>query len=208
MNATLLLIIVIVLLLAYIILCKDDNLTQKDNPSTISQTSIRNKKQASVIGTTKTSFPSRGTERKPKEADENRAEKPLTFVPESPSKDDENEFNPMPPESEIDEDEIAREDLSILLDEEIEVSEESLTAKEIRRIQQAVERNSVSEQERPVLLQTAKKLQGSDFLEKLKTHEVQQQQLSIQLMQLLAGDEKAEAKTEIETSPDNWTSFL
>lgn len=206
MNVIPILLIVIVLLLVYIIMFVHGGGTPKDSQNTASQHPIQSEKPSSVIGKTKTSFPSRGTERKPEEADENRTEKPITFASESPNGDYENEFHPMPPESEIDEDEIEREDLSILLDEEIEVSEESLTAKEIRLMQQAVERNTVSEQEKSELQKTAKKLQGSDFLEKLKTHEALQQKLNIELMRILAGNETVESKTE--TPPENWMSFL
>lgn len=204
MNAIPILLIVIVLLLVYIILFVHGREKPKNNSHTVSQTPIRNKNPTSVIGKTKTSFPSRGTERKPEKADENRTEKPLTFAPESPSEDNENEFHPMPPENEIDEGEVENEELNILFEQDIEVSDESLTTKEIRQMQQAVERKTVSEQEKISLQKTAHKLRGSDFLDKLKTHETLQQKLSIQLMQILAGIEK----TETETPPENWMSFL
>lgn len=206
MNAIPILLIVIVLLLVYIILFVHGRETPKNSPDAVSAEMLKKEKQVSVIGKTKTSFPPRETERKPKEADENRTEKPPTFAPESPSEDDKNEFYPMSPENEIDEDVVEKEELDILFGEAIEVSDESLTTKEIRRIQRAVERNSVSEQEREALQKTAKKLQNSDFLEKLKTHEALQQKLSTQLMQLLAGNEKPEIETD--TPAENWMSFL
>lgn len=206
MNAILILLIVIVLLLVYIILFVHGREIPKNSPNTASQHPIQSEKPSSVIGKTKTSFPSRGTERKPEEADENRTEKHATFASESPSVDDENEFHPIPPENEIDEDVVENEELNILFGEDIEVSDESLTTKEIRLMQQAVERNTVSEQEKPELQKTAEKLQGSDFLEKLKTHEALQSRLNAELMQLLSGNEKPATRTE--TSAEDWTSFL
>jgi hypothetical protein len=206
MNTIPVLLIMIVLLIVYIILFIHGRETPKNNQNTFDQKPIRNEKQVSVIGKTKTSFPSREAERKPEEADENRTEKPLTFAPESPSETDENEFNPIPPENETDVDEVEKEELDILFGEDIEVSGESLTTKEIRQIQQAVKRNTVSEQEKPDLLKTAEKLHGSDFLEKLKSHEALQSRLNAELMQLLSGNEKPATRTE--TSAKDWTSFL
>lgn len=207
MNAIPILLVVIVLLLVYIILFVHGRKTPKNSPNTLSQPPIRNEKQPSVIGKTKTSFPSRETERKPGEADENRTEKPPTFAPESPSEDDTNEFHPMPPENEIDENVIEKEELDILFGQDIEVSDESLTTKEIRQIQRAVERDTLSEQDKPHLQQAAAKLQGSDFLEKLKTHQALQQKLNQQLMQILVGTDKT-GTTETETPPEHWMTFL
>ena len=218
MNTIPLLLAVIVLLLLYIILFVHGNQKPKNKPSDTRQHEKAPEKPTSIIGKTKTVFPSQGTERKPKEADENRTEKPLTFVPETTpevsgnneQETDENEFNPMSDENEIDEEEIEQEDLSLLLEEEIEVSDESLTAKEIRLIQQTVKRNTVSEQEKPELQKTVAKLQGSDFLEKLKTHEALQSQLNAQLMQVLAGKTETMPKHNVKTdqSVDDWTLFL
>lgn len=204
MNTIPILLIIIVLLLVYIILFVHGGEKPKNGTNTASQYPIQSEKPSSVIGKTKTSFPSRGTERKPEEADENRTKKPPTFASESPSEDDENEFHPMPPENEIDEGVVENEELNILFGEEIEVSDESLTTKEIRQIQQAVEQNTVSEQEKPDLQKTAKKLQGSDFLEKLKTHEALQQKLNAELMRILAGNETLEVKP----ASEDWMSFL
>ena len=207
MNAIPILLVVIVLLLVYIILFVHGRETPKKSPNTLSQPPIRNGKQTYVIGKTKTSFPSRETERKPGKADENQTEKPPTFAPESPSEDETNEFHPMPSENEIDENMVEKEELDILFGQDIEVSDESLTTKEIRRIQRAVERDTVSEQEKPLLQQAAAKLQGSDFLEKLKTHESLQQKLNQQLMQILGGTDKT-GTVETETPPEHWMTFL
>lgn len=206
MNAIPLLLIVIILLLLYNIIYVHGKETPINSPKTVPKNPIENKKTASVIGKTNTTFPSRRTERKPEEADENRTQKPPTFVSESPSETNGNEFNPMPSENEIDMDDVEREELDILFGEDIEVSGESLTTKEIRQIQQAVKRNTVSEQEKPDLLKTAEKLQGSDFLEKLKSHETLQSRLNVELMQLLSGNEKSAIPTE--TLAEDWTSFL
>lgn len=206
MNTIPILLIVIVLLLVYIILFVNVKKEPGNKLDTASNEPIRTQTPTSVIGKTKTSFPLQGTERKPKEADENRTEKPATFAPESPSEDNENEFHPMPPENEIDDAVVENEELNILFGQDIEVSDESLTTKEIRQIQRAVERKTVSEQEKTSLQKTAHKLQGSDFLDKLKKHEALQQKLSAQLMQILAGTETTESKTE--TPPENWMSFL
>lgn len=208
MNAILPLLIIIVLLLVYIILFEHDKETPENNRNTVFRKTIRNEEQTSVIGKAKTSFPSQEAERKPKEANKNRTEKPTTFAPESPSVDDENEFYPMSPENEIDESLIENEELNILFGEDIQVSDESLTTKEIRQIQRAVERKTVLEQEKTSLQKTAEKLRGSDFLEKLKMHKVLQQELSTQLMQILAGNETSEVKSEVETPPENWMRFL
>ena len=208
MNAIPLLIIVIVLLLVYIIFFEHDKKAPRNKPNTTSENLSKAEKQISVIGKTKTSFPLQGTERKPKEANENRVVKTATFAPESPSVDDENEFHPMSPENEIDESLIENEELNILFGEDIQVSDESLTTKEIRQMQRAVERKTVSEQEKTSLQKTAQKLRGSDFLEKLKMHEAMQQELSTQLMQILAGNETSEVKSEVETSSENWMQFL
>jgi hypothetical protein len=39
-------------------------------------------------------------------------------------------------------------------------------------------------------------------------HEAMQQELSTQLMQILAGNETSEVKSEVETPPENWMQFL
>ncbi len=218
MNTIPFLLAVIILLLLYIILFAHGNQVSKNKLSEIPREDQNTEKATSIIGKTKTVFPSQGTERKPREADENRTEKPLTFVPETvpeaSGKDDqetdENEFNPMSEETEIDEEEVQQEDLLLLLKEEIEVSEESLTAKEIHRIQQSVKRNTVSEREKSELQKTVAKLRGSDFLEKLKTHEALQSQLNAQLMRILAGKTETMPKHNVETdqSVDDWTLFL
>ncbi len=210
MNAIPILLIVIILLLLYIILFVHGKKTTKNSPNSVAEKPIPSEKPSSVIGKTKTVFPSQGTERKHKEADENRTEKPLTFAPESPSEDNENEFNPMAEETEIDTDEVEKEDLTLLLDKDIEVSDESLTAKEIRRIQQAVKRGRVSEEEKPELQKTVSKLQGSDFLTKLQEHEALQSQISNQLTQILAKKSDATPKSAEKTDPPNedWTAFL
>ena len=116
----------------------------------------------------------------------------------------------MIPQDEIDLQDVGQEDLSILLDEEIEVSDESLTAKEIRFMQRAIERNKVTQEELPSLQNTVTKLQGSDFLEKLKSHEQLQNKLSLQLMQILSGNTEtiSNAITNDERLVDDWTSFL
>jgi hypothetical protein len=189
MNAIPLLIIVIVLLLVYIIFFEHDKKAPRNKPNTTSENLSKAEKQISVIGKTKTSFPLQGTERKPKEANENRVVKTA-------------------PENEIDESLIENEELNILFGEDIQVSDESLTTKEIRQMQRAVERKTVSEQEKTSLQKTAQKLRGSDFLEKLKMHEAMQQELSTQLMQILAGNETSGVESEVETSSENWMQFL
>ena len=218
MNAILILLIVIVLLLVYIILFAHGHGKPKDSQNTLSQQPIQNERTQSIMGKTKTSFPSRGTEGKPEEADENREEKPSTFAPETSTEatgkkeenTDENEFHPMPEENEIDADEVEKEELSILLDEEIEVSDESPTAKEILRMQRAAVSKKLTEEEKPALQKTVDKLRGTDFLEKLKVHQQLQSNLNAELMRLIAGKETDVPVIGKNNEPvaKDWTSFL
>ncbi len=215
MNAIPLLLIIIVLLLIYIVLFPHSSHTAKNEQKDTAPGSV---KPVSIIGTTKTSFPSEGTQGKPEEADKNSKANSPTFAPESRSdnadthqkEEEENEFNPMPPENEVDEDEVAKEDLSILLDEEIESSDESLMAREIRMMQQSVENYAVTDKEKKALQKTVIKLRGSDFLEKLQKHEQIQRRIHADFMRLIAGEQESTPETDIRAGlpQEDWTSFL
>lgn len=218
MNAVPILLIVIIMLLLYIILFVHGSNASSDKDKVIIQKGVKKDNNTSIVGKTKTLFPSQETQRKWKEANEKGVEKTSIFASESHRDDeiesmeeeDNNEFEPMIPQDEIDLQDVEQEDLSILLDEEIEVSDESLTAKEIRFMQRAIERNKVTEEELPSLQNTVTKLQGSDFLEKLKSHEQLQNKLSLELMQILSGNTEtiSNAITNDERLVDDWTSFL
>lgn len=218
MNAVPILLIVIIMLLLYIILFVHGSKSSSDKNKVIIQKGVRKDNNTSIVGKTKAQFPSQETQGKPKEANEKGVDKTSIFASESHRDDeiesmeeeDNNEFEPMIPQDEIDLQDVEQEDLSILLDEEIEVSDESLTAKEIRFMQRAIERNKVTEEELPSLQNTVTKLQGSDFLEKLKSHEQLQNKLSLELMQILSGNTEmiSNAITNDERLVDDWTSFL
>ena len=149
MNAVPILLIVIIMLLLYIILFVHGSNASSDKDKVIIQKGVKKDNNTSIVGKTKTLFPSQETQRKWKEANEKGVEKTSIFASESHRDDeiesmeeeDNNEFEPMIPQDEIDLQDVEQEDLSILLDEEIEVSDESLTAKEIRFMQRAIERN-------------------------------------------------------------------
>lgn len=218
MNAVPILLIVIIMLLLYIILFVHGSNASSDKDKVIIQKGVKKDNNTSIVGKNKTQFPSQETQRKWKEANEKGVDKTSIFASESHRDDeiesmeeeDNNEFEPMIPQDEIDLQDVEQEDLSILLDEEIEVSDESLTAKEIRFMQRAIERNKVTEEELPSLQNTVTKLQGSDFLEKLKSHEQLQNKLSLELMQILSGNTEmiSNAITNDERLVDDWTSFL
>lgn len=218
MNAVPILLIVIIMLLLYIILFVHGSKSFSDKDKVIIQKGVKKDNNTSIVGKTKAQFPSQETQRKWKESNEKGVDKTSIFASESHRDDeiesmeeeDNNEFEPMIPQDEIDSQDVEQEDLSILLDEEIEVSDESLTAKEIRFMQRAIERNKVTEEELPSLQNTVTKLQGSDFLEKLKSHEQLQNKLSLELMQILSGNTEmiSNGITNDERLVDDWTSFL
>lgn len=216
MDTTPMLMIIIIMLLLYIILFVNGDRPRKKKNADTPQDSFANSAKNNIIGKTKTVFPPKEMQRKPKESDENRIIKPSIFVPETSldsmdgnqEQTDTNEFEPMLSENQIDAQEVEQEELSLLLDEEIEVSDENLTVREIRLIQQAVVRNKVTEQDKPQLRKTVEKLQGSDFLEKLKSHEELQAKLNAELMLLIAGKEPIVTVEKRDTITDDWTLFL
>ncbi len=183
-----------------------------------------------MLGKTKTPFPFRAMSGHAKEANENRMEKGDSFVVGKSSglsekenvrgeEDEENEFYPSLPENETDEALEEQEELSLLLEKEIEVSSESITVKELQKLRTAAEKaEPLTETDKVFVKETAVKLRGTEFLEKLRAHELLQRERGRELSGLLgylsgkSGKEQQKTKKSDAALPkateEDWMAYL
>ena len=184
-----------------------------------------------ILGKTRTEFPSRGMGGNAKEPDQNCKEKGDSFAvgksSEPPEKEgvraaenEDSEFYPSLPENETDEMLEEQEALSLLLEREIEVSTDSLTVKELQRLRTAAEEpEQLTETDKALVRETAGKLRGTEFLEKLRAHERLQWERGRELLGLLSHPpeemaekgrkaKKTDSAAPTATGAQDWMAYL
>lgn len=184
-----------------------------------------------ILGKTRTEFPSRGMRGNAKEPDQNRKEKGDSFAvgksSDPPEKEgvraaenEDSEFYPSLPENETDEMLEEQEALSLLLEREIEVSTDSLTVKELQRLRTAAEEpEQLTETDKALVRETAGKLRGTEFLEKLRAHERLQRERGRELLGLLSHPpeemaekgrkaKKTDSAAPTTTGAQDWMAYL
>lgn len=111
-----------------------------------------------------------------------------------------------------DEPEVAPEDeaISLLLKEDIEVSTESVTTRELRRLQTAVETpDRLTAEDLDQAKETAVKLRGTDFMEKLREYASKERERARALDELLRSPSEAPKKSRSNDVEDTaWMAYL
>ena len=106
--------------------------------------------------------------------------------------------NAVAEDEQADEPEVAPEDeaISLLLKEDIEVSSESVTTRELRRLQTAVETpDRLTAEDLDQAKETAVKLRGTDFMEKLREYASKERERARALDELLRSPSEAPKKS-------------
>ena len=113
-----------------------------------------------------------------------------------------------------------QEALSLLLEREIEVSTDSLTVKELQRLRTAAEEpEQLTETDKALVRETAGKLRGTEFLEKLRAHERLQRERGRELLGLLSPPpeemaekgrkaKKTDSAAPTATGAQDWMAYL
>ena len=111
-----------------------------------------------------------------------------------------------------DEPEVTPEDeaISLLLKEDIEVSTESVTTRELRRLQTAVETpDRLTAEDLDQAKETAVKLRGTDFMEKLREYASKERERAQVLDELLRSPSEAPKKSRSNDIDDTaWMAYL
>lgn len=114
-----------------------------------------------------------------------------------------------------DEPEVASKDeaISLLLKEDIEVSTESVTTRELRRLQTAVETpDRLTAEDLDQAKETAVKLRGTDFMEKLREYASKERERARALDELLRSPSNAPKKPHSNNKKDTddtaWMAYL
>ena len=111
-----------------------------------------------------------------------------------------------------DEPEVTPEDeaISLLLKEDIEVSSESVTTRELRRLQTAVETpDRLTAEDLDQAKETAVKLRGTDFMEKLREYASKERERAQVLDELLRSPSEAPKKSRSNDIDDTaWMAYL
>lgn len=120
--------------------------------------------------------------------------------------------NAVAEDEQADEPEVAPEDeaISLLLKEDIEVSSESVTTRELRRLQTAVETpDRLTAEDLDQAKETAVKLRGTDFMEKLREYASKERERARALDELLRSPSEAPKKSRSNDVDDTaWMAYL
>ena len=120
--------------------------------------------------------------------------------------------NAVAEDEQADELEVAPEDeaISLLLKEDIEVSTESVTTRELRRLQTAVETpDRLTAEDLDQAKETAVKLRGTDFIEKLREYASKERERARALDELLRSPSEAPKKSRSNDVEDTaWMAYL
>ena len=120
--------------------------------------------------------------------------------------------NAVAEDEQADEREVTPEDeaISLLLKEDIEVSTESVTTRELRRLQTAVETpDRLTAEDLDQAKETAVKLRGTDFMEKLREYASKERERARVLDELLRSPSKASKKSRSNDVDDTaWMAYL
>ena len=120
--------------------------------------------------------------------------------------------NAVAEDEQADELEVAPEDeaISLLLKEDIEVSTESVTTRELRRLQTAVETpDRLTAEDLDQAKETAVKLRGTDFMEKLREYASKERERARALDELLRSPSEAPKKSRSNDVEDTaWMAYL
>ena len=156
----------------------------------------------SLVGATRTVLPLEGSV---KEAGE-------SACGETESDDSFAYRNAVAEDEQADEPEVAPEDeaISLLLKEDIEVSTESVTTRELRRLQTAVETpDRLTAEDLDQAKETAVKLRGTDFMEKLREYASKERERARALDELLRSPSEAPKKSRSNDVDDTaWMAYL
>ena len=120
--------------------------------------------------------------------------------------------NAVAEDEQADEPEVAPEDeaISLLLKEDIGVSTESVTTRELRRLQTAVETpDRLTAEDLDQAKETAVKLRGTDFMEKLREYASKERERARALDELLRSPSEAPKKSRSNDVDDTaWMAYL
>lgn len=120
--------------------------------------------------------------------------------------------NAVAEDEQADEPEVTPEDeaISLLLKEDIEVSSESVTTRELRRLQTAVEMpDRLTAEDLDQAKETAVKLRGTDFMEKLREYASKERERARALDELLRSPSEAPKKSRSNDVEDTaWMAYL
>ena len=120
--------------------------------------------------------------------------------------------NAVAEDEQADEPEVTPEDeaISLLLKEDIEVSTESVTTRELRRLQTAVETpDRLTAEDLDQAKETAVKLRGTDFMEKLREYASKERERARVLDELLRSPSEASKKSRSNDVNDTaWMAYL
>lgn len=120
--------------------------------------------------------------------------------------------NAVAEDEQADEPEVTPEDeaISLLLKEDIEVSTESVTTRELRRLQTAVETpDRLTAEDLDQVKETAVKLRGTDFMEKLREYASKEWERARALDELLRSPSEASKKSRSNDVDDTaWMAYL
>lgn len=120
--------------------------------------------------------------------------------------------NAVAEDEQADEPEVTPEDeaISLLLKEDIEVSTESVTTRELRRLQTAVETpDRLTAEDLDQAKETAVKLRGTDFMEKLREYASKERERARVLDELLRSPSEASKKSRSNDVDDTaWMAYL
>ena len=120
--------------------------------------------------------------------------------------------NAVAEDEQADEPEVTPEDeaIPLLLKEDIEVSSESVTTRELRRLQTAVETpDRLTAEDLDQAKETAVKLRGTDFMEKLREYASKERERARALDELLRSPSEASKKSRSNDVDDTaWMAYL
>ena len=194
---TLFLLVAWAILLAFLLydLHRSEQPTRKD-------TSAGNTSDDGLVGATRTVLPLEGSVKKAGESAGGGTGSDDSFAYRNAVAEDE----------QADEPEVASEDeaISLLLKEDIEVSSESVTTRELRRLQTAVETpDRLTAEDLDQAKETAVKLRGTDFMEKLREYASKERERARALDELLCSPSEASKKSRSKDVDDTaWMAYL
>lgn len=197
---TLFLLVTWAILLAILLydLHRSEQPTRKD-------TSAGNTSDDGLIGATRTVLPLEGSVKEAGESACGGTESDDSFAYRNAVAEDE----------QADEPEVAPEDeaISLLLKEDIEVSTESVTTRELRRLQTAVETpDHLTAEDLDQAKEAAVKLRGTDFMEKLREYASKERERARALDELLRSPSNAPKKPHSNNKKDTddtaWMAYL
>ena len=154
-----------------------------------------------LVGAMRTVLPLEGSVKEAGESVCGGTESDDSFAYRNAVAEDEQADEPDTPEDEA---------ISLLLKEDIEVSTESVTTRELRRLQTAVETpDRLTAEDLDQAKEAAVKLRGTDFMEKLREYASKERERARALDELLRSPSKASKKSRSNDVDDTaWMAYL